>query len=70
MEDGLEPLEHFGVQVEGTYLGVCGMGCRGWLGSFRPMDFRAKKTENGLGNFLFVIGVSAFSVICEINKEV
>ena len=42
-KDGLDPLDHFGVQVEGAELGVCVMGCRGWLGFGWQMNGNAKK---------------------------
>ena len=31
LEDGADPLDHFGVKIEGADLGVFVMGCRGWL---------------------------------------
>ena len=55
LEDGSEPLDHFGVQVEGVDLGVYEMCCRGCLGFGQPMECNSKKIKDDAGNFSFVI---------------
>ena len=46
------------------------MGCRVWLGFSWTINGKAKKIDDDAGYGAFVVGVTAFSAICKINKAI